>query len=60
MGAANVAAPATTPDEGFMASLIKSSFVWQFVAGFALGALGLAAAHAAPPTAQPAPTHISQ
>ena len=43
-----------------MASLIKSSFVWQFVAGFALGALGLAAAHAAPPTAQPAPTHISQ
>ena len=43
-----------------MASLIKSSFVWQFAAGFALGAIGLAAAHAAEPQAQPAPTHIAR
>ena len=39
-----------------MTHLIKSSFVWQFIAGFALGAIGLAAAHAEGPA--PAPTHI--
>ena len=31
-----------------MSSIIKHSFVWQFAAGFALGAVGLAAVHAAP------------
>jgi hypothetical protein len=31
--------------------------MWQFAAGFALGALGLAAAHASEPPVQPAPTH---
>ena len=43
-----------------MSSLIRSSFLWQFAAGFALGALGLAAAHAAEPQAQRAPTHIAR
>ena len=40
-----------------MSNLLKSSFVWQFAAGFALGALGLAAAHAETPR-QSAPTQV--
>ena len=43
-----------------MSSLIKHSFVWQFVAGFALGAAGLAAIHAAPAKAAPAPTELAR
>ena len=46
-----------------MANLIKSSFVWQFVAGFALGAIGLAAAHAETPKdsgRQSAPTYVAR
>lgn len=42
-----------------MANLIKSSFLWQFVAGFALGAIGLAAAHATEAKAEPAPTYLA-
>jgi hypothetical protein len=37
-------------------NLFKRSFVWQFAAGFALGAVGLAAVHAAPAHATAAPT----
>ena len=40
-----------------MSSVIKHSFLWQFAAGFALGAVGLVAVHAAPAKAV-APTHI--
>ncbi|HEU0043828.1 hypothetical protein [Sphingomonas sp.] len=42
-----------------MAHRLRSSFLWQFVAGFALGAIGLAAAHATEPKAEPARTEIA-
>ena len=41
-----------------MLSIVKNSFVWQFAAGFALGAVGLAAVHAAPVKAAPVPTEM--
>ena len=43
-----------------MVNLLKNSFVWQFVAGFALGAIGLVAAHPSAATADTAPTHVVQ
>ena len=43
-----------------MLNAIKSSFLWQFAAGFALGAVGLAAVHATEARAEPAPTHLAR
>lgn len=45
-----------------MRRLIKSSFLWQFAGGFALGAVGLFALQPAQaePWAAPAPTHLSR
>lgn len=43
-----------------MTNLIKSSFVWQFAAGFVLGAIGLAAANATEVQPRPAPTHVAR
>ena len=37
-----------------MLGLLKSSFLWQFAAGFLLGAAGLAALHPEQVTAAPA------
>ena len=39
-------------------SFFRNSFVWQFAAGFALGAVGLAAVHATPAKAATAPTEM--
>lgn len=39
-----------------MLNVIKSSFMWQFAAGFALGALGLVALHPSDGKADAAPT----
>ena len=43
-----------------MLSYFKSSFVWQFAAGFALGAAGLAVLHPAEAKAHFTPTHTVQ
>lgn len=43
-----------------MKYLIKSSFVWQFAVGFALGAAGLVALHPAAAETLPAPTHFAR
>ena len=43
-----------------MLSVIKSSFVWQFAAGFALGAVGLVALHPSEAKAASAPTHLAR
>ena len=43
-----------------MVQVIKSSFVWQFAAGFALGALGLVALHPSAAKADTAPTHLAR
>lgn len=43
-----------------MLNVIKSSFLWQFAAGFALGALGLVALHPSEAKAVPAPTHLAR
>jgi hypothetical protein len=42
-----------------MMSLIKSSFLWQFAAGFALGAIGLATLHPGDARADAAPTQLA-
>lgn len=39
-----------------MRALLKSSFVWQFAGGFALGALGLVVLHPAEAPSRYAPT----
>ena len=41
-----------------MLSTIKRSFVLQFAAGFALGAIGFVSLHASPAQADTAPTHL--
>ena len=43
-----------------MSSIIRHSFIWQFVAGFAIGAAGLVAVHATPAHAATTPTHVVQ
>lgn len=43
-----------------MLSVIKSSFVWQFAVGFAIGAAGLVALHPSEAKADPAPMHIAR
>lgn len=45
-----------------MTRLLKSSFVWQFVAGFAVGAIGIVTLAPADAAASPvsAPTHLSR
>ena len=43
-----------------MINIVKSSFVWQFVGGFALGAAGLIALHPSEAKAAPAPTHLAR
>jgi hypothetical protein len=43
-----------------MKSLLKSSFLWQFVAGFALGAAGLVALHPANAGTVSTPTHVAR
>lgn len=40
-----------------MLNALKNSFVWQFAAGFALGAIGLVALHPSEAKAGAAPTH---
>ena len=40
--------------------IIRHSFIWQFAAGFALGAVALVAVHASPARAATAPTHAVQ
>ena len=40
-----------------MLNVIKSSFMWQFAAGFALGALGLVALHPSDGETGTAPTY---
>lgn len=41
-----------------MLHALKTSFLWQFAAGFALGAIGLAALHPSEAKADTAPTHV--
>ena len=43
-----------------MLNILKSSVVWQFAAGFMLGAVGLAAMHPADSRPDVAPTVIAQ
>lgn len=44
-----------------MIRFVKSSFVWQFAAGFAIGAIGLVALQPAEAAADvAAPTHIAR
>lgn len=43
-----------------MLSIVKHSVVWQFAAGFALGAIGLAAVHAAPAKAASASIELAR
>ena len=43
-----------------MINIMKSSYVWQFAAGFALGALGLVALHPSEARAASAPTHLAR
>ncbi len=43
-----------------MMSVLKMSFVWQFAAGFALGALGLVALHPGEAKADTAPIHLAR
>ena len=40
-----------------MSRFLKNSFVWQFAAGFAIGAIGLVALHPTEAKATAAPTH---
>ena len=42
-----------------MRQLLRSSFVWQFAGGFALGAAALVALHPASADAAPAPRAIA-
>lgn len=41
-----------------MPNFLKTSFLWQFAAGFVLGAVGLAALHPAEVKVDSAPTHL--
>ena len=41
-----------------MLTFLKHSFVWQFAAGFALGAIGLVALHPTEAKASFAPMHL--
>lgn len=43
-----------------MLNVIKSSVVWQFAMGFAIGAAGLVALHPSEAKADTAPTHIAR
>ena len=43
-----------------MLNILKNSFVWQFAAGFALGAVGLVALHPSEAKANTAPMHVLQ
>ena len=43
-----------------MPNFLRTSFVWQFAAGFALGALGLVALHPSEANADLAPAHFVQ
>lgn len=45
------AAPAAKEKRARLTRFIKSSFAWQFVGGFMLGAMGMMAAHVAQPEA---------
>ena len=47
-----------TIEREFVMSFIKHSFVWQFAAGFAIGAIGFVTLHAAPAKAAAAPTEL--
>ena len=39
-----------------MRTILKSDFFWQFLGGFALGAIGLAGMHLAEPASMPVDT----
>lgn len=43
-----------------MPNFLRTSFVWQFAAGFALGALGLVALHPAEAPTGAAPSYVVQ